>query len=499
VTLTLAADEVTMPAPVAPSAVSVAPAESAVDELVERVRPWATGAVDPLQIAAALESEGVTDRLAVARYGRADVFDLAETVHRRVAGAAPLPPEPGRVNRPGRVAEPPRRRTWRDLSHGLLYLLPSAAFPAAVTLVGHSSLVLVVVLAGALGWVWSSVTAWVAFQYLGARRPAAAARRLRWSTLAALPAAGLAGLAVTAVIDGGPAPVVLAVGMMAYQMGSTVLIFYRGELWLGLLMLPAVTGGVAYFIVGAGLIRWAIAAAALSIVAAFALALWHTVSAVRRAEGRGSAAAAIRLPWATVVLVTAYSAMAAAFLLHAQAPYLLTHLDIVLAVGPLLAGMGVVEWRARRYVERAPALLNQVVEPWQFDRGMRLRLVAETLGCMAAVATFALPLLVGLAALGRLGPATIAMAAACAALGGAYFLGFVLAGQGRFATLAVILAAATGVHLVVASVLPATPLADILAFLGGAVLLEVVELTLLAGTVGQAWRYRINQGDECTP
>src|SRR5262245_32941460 len=51
-----------------------------VDELVDGVRPVLRGAVDALQVAAVLEAEGVTDRVARVQYGYADVFDLAYDV-----------------------------------------------------------------------------------------------------------------------------------------------------------------------------------------------------------------------------------------------------------------------------------------------------------------------------------------------------------------------------------------------------------------------------------
>jgi hypothetical protein len=503
VTLALTVDESTMDiAEETAVPTPAAPAHDPIDELVDRIRPWADHAVDPLQIAAALESEGVTDRIAAGRYERANVFELAEDAYRRIAlarlVAGPVPPAVGGGAATGRGAEPPRRRTWRDLSHGLLYLLPSTAFPAVLAMLSHASLVLVVLLAGAVGWVWSSVTGWLAYQYLGVRRPASAARLLRWSTVVALPVSALAGLAVATATDGGLGLVALAVAMMAYQMASTLLIFYRSELWLGLVMVPAVTGGLAYLAFGAAVGPWAVAAAGLSVAVASALALRHTVLAARRASAH-RVATPVRISPVGVALVTAYSGLAAAFLLHAQMPYLSTRLDIVVGVAPLLGGMGVVEWRARRFIERAPALLARSRGPERFARGMRVRLVAETLACMGAVTVLALPLLAGLAVLGMLTGPAIAMAGASVTLGGAYFLGFVLAGQDRFGTLATVLAAATAAHLAAAALLPATPLADILAFLGGAVLLEVIELVILAGTVGQAWRYRIDQGDQCTP
>jgi hypothetical protein len=513
VTLALAPDESIMDLPttnagtgILTGAVAVAepgddtadPAVDATDELVERVRPWAVQAVDALQIAAKLESEGVTDRLAFVRHARADVFDLAEEVHRRLTGGPAPSRSVGAAPRRDDAPESPRRRTLRDLSHGLLYLIPSASFPATLALLPGRSLVAVLLLAGAVGWVWSSVASWMAYQFLGARRPGSAARLLRWSTLSALPVAGLVGLAVTTATGGSLDLVALAVAMMAYQMASTLLIVYRAELWLGVIMLPAVSGGVAFLVVGPEVAPWALAVAGASVVAALALALARTVVTTRQAGSHR----AVNRPVAstgTVVLVTAYSGLGAVFLLHAQAPYLSTRLDILLAIGPLLAAMGLVEWRVRRYIERGRDLLARVAGMPEFARVMRRRLVLGALGCAAAAGVLAMPVLAGLAAVDLLTGPVLAMAGAATALGGAYFLGFVLASQSRFGTLAAALAVATVAHLAAAALLPASPLADTLTFLGSAVLLGVIELTSLVRTVGQAWRYRISQGDECMP
>jgi len=150
-------------------------------------------------------------------------------------------------------------------------------------------------------------------------------------------------------------------------------------------------------------------------------------------------------------------------------------------------------------VEHAPAKLARAVEPGAFARGMVLRLVVEAGLCMVVVAALALPLIAAMAWRGSLDPATVVMAAACAILGGGYFLGFVLAGQSRFGALGAALALATAAHVGAVALLPAGPLVDLTAFLGSCVLLVAVLVTMLADAVGQAWRYRINQGDECTP
>lgn len=92
-----------------------------VKTLLHHHRDLCERAVDPLEIAAGLEAQGVTDRTA-ARFRHRDVFSLAEELYARVPrDGAPRPrPEPPRL--------PPVRIGWV-----LLTLLPGALATALVT------------------------------------------------------------------------------------------------------------------------------------------------------------------------------------------------------------------------------------------------------------------------------------------------------------------------------------------------------------------------------
>src|SRR4051812_10966931 len=101
------------------------------DELVDRLRPRLGRAVDALQVAAALESDGFTDRAARVEYGHCDVFALAGEVYRRLGPVAGADRTPG---------VPAPRDSVRPLWHGPLYVLPGAVFPAVMAVVGRRSL-----------------------------------------------------------------------------------------------------------------------------------------------------------------------------------------------------------------------------------------------------------------------------------------------------------------------------------------------------------------------
>jgi hypothetical protein len=193
----------------------------------------------------------------------------------------------------------------------------------------------------------------------------------------------------------------------------------------------------------------------------------------------------------TFALVTLSGGLSAALLLYAQAPYLLHDLDIVLAMVPLMAAMGLVEWRALRFRQQARVLLTRVRRPRQFAARVWLLLLANTALCTAVVAVLAVGLLVALSRVGDLRPATVAMATAYAVLAGAYLLTFILAELGRYGGMCLALGGAIAAHAGAAAMHPhLDATADTALFAGSAVLLQVLLLIAVAPVLGQVWRYR---------
>jgi hypothetical protein len=480
------------PQPARPAALqSGAVFDDPVDALVARV-PLAGRAVDALQVAATLEAEGVTDRAAKVEYGYRDVFALAERVFERRNSVVEQSPA-RRVAR-WRPAHP---QALREISHGVLYLMPCAVFPAVLELLDRRQLVLGLVLGGGLGWAWAGGASWLAYQVLGRGHPRWAGRVLWVATLSGPPAALLSGTLVVLASGGGYGPVGLAAGQLAYQMASTVLMFYRREGWLVVIMAPAVLTGLAFLVAGAPVRPWAVATGAGGVAVAFAAALHHAGRAARADSGGTPLTTALggqlsALPW-----VLAYGVFSAAYLLHAQVPYVLDEWTVVLGAVPLFVGMGVVEWRARRFTEQTRELLGRVRYPRQFVTRVWLLLAAGVVTCMSTVALVAVPLLAALRHAGLLSPAVLAMTAAHTVLAGAYFLSFILAGQGRYGWLCAALGTSAAVHLAAVGlvagwlgVAASRPLADTLAFLGSAVLLQMLCVAALAPVVGQVRRYR---------
>lgn len=481
------------------------------DDLLDRVRPQLRGAVDALQVAAALEADGVTDRVARVQYGYRDVFELASEVFRfRSAprwgtdgGPLVTGPSVGRREPHGAGTDRSTRAGGgrRDMAHGALYLLPSAVFPAVLAIVDPRASVLAVALSGGLGWFWAGIASWVGYQLAGVGERAAAGRALCWASgLGVLLAAGL-GTGIALATSTGPAPVALAAGVMAYQMASTLLMFYRHEYWLAVVMAPAVLAGTGYVVLGRHLLPWALACGATGVVAALAAAL---LTAYRATRGPGTASpvrwrrgglapvrSLLRTRARTATLVCAYGGLSAALLLHAQVPYLSRHLNILLTMAPLIVSMGFVEWRARRFGEQARQLLVYCQRPAQFVTRMWLLLAANVLACCAVVAVLGTALLLVLHRVGMFVPPCVPMTVAYTVLAGAYLLTFQLAEYGRYGRMCLALAAAVAVHIGLSTGWPdPDPQHDATLFAGSVVLLHLLLLAAVAPAVGQVWRHR---------
>lgn len=392
-----------------------------VEELAARVSPLCGTAVDALQVAAVLESDGITDRTARDIYGYSDVFVLAGEVHRRVT-----PPEPTTDVRPRE-----RWRTTRELSHGLMYALPSAAFPAALGLLGTRALVAGMVFATASGWVWGMGLSTIAYRMLGKGRPDAAVLVLRWGVALGVLVAG-AGAAALVRFEQLPMGVIaLVVAQVGFQLAVGVLVFRRLEVVVFATLLPTVVLGAMHLGRGrpseldAAVVGTAITSVGLALVAAY-VALWRLPDRV--ASDRPPAVAREVLAALPVVL---YASLSAAYLLFVDVRFVTAPPDLAIGAAPLVLAMGAVEWRARRFQETGVGLLRKIHYPWQFRfpiwaafaRGVGMSLLIPAL--------LAIALLVGLARADLLTERGVLVAGAHVVLAGAYFAGFVLINHGR--------------------------------------------------------------------
>ncbi|MFG2333731.1 hypothetical protein ACGFMM_29535 [Streptomyces sp. NPDC048604] len=196
------------------------------DELADRIGPLAAVAVHPDEIAAILESDGMTDEHIRLTYGRQDSFALGEELYVRVERRHPEPEAP--------AAAPWYAGLGGCLLRGLVFALPGLAYVLGGPLLagppGRFALPAgtVPLLAGALaGWVWNQALSHRAYTWLGLGDRPAAVRTL----LTGAPAGALAG-AVVAVAATGPGEwraTAFAAGQSLYLAGATVLLVLGRE------------------------------------------------------------------------------------------------------------------------------------------------------------------------------------------------------------------------------------------------------------------------------
>lgn len=460
--------------------------DAVLDELIEPMAAKLSRAVEPLQVAAILESEGLNDKIACDRYGHPDVFSLAEATYSRLTarGRSTPPPAAGLV--------PQRARPLAQLLHGLLYGLPAALLPAASGLVGTRWLMPGLVLTTGIGWVLGSAAAQLAYTLVGRGHLRSAGRVLRTGLVLGVGAAALTATVICLVRSGPVSLVVLCVMQMAFQIASGILLFYRCAGRLAAMMLPAVAAGLAYIAIGdsrAGLLTVTLGAVCIAAVVAAAVLL---TLAEGRDEPEPPLRTLVRAHLRGLLPAFLYSTLCALFLLQAEARYVLDRSDLAIAGAGLVLGMGVLEYRAHLFEDRARATLREVFYPAQFISSGR-RLVAEgLLICVAALAALSAAPLAFLYATRALSAESAVMAAAHVTVGGAYFLTFLLANQGKVAHLCVAQGLALAVHPGARLLLPGaeSALADVLLFLCAGLLFLVILLVLMVTGLRDVRRYR---------
>ncbi|MBO0871307.1 MAG: hypothetical protein J2P15_22360, partial [Micromonosporaceae bacterium] len=211
-----------------------------IDELCEQMAPVCASAVDPLEVAAALEFEGLGDEAVRIRYGLPDVFALAQEMFQRVP-REPAEPEPTR-----RIERTPAQAALRSL----LYGLPAVCFPAAGGLLsGHSALTVLVVSVLA-SWSMSQGLSYLGYLRLGWAGPGQAYQWLRAGLLVGVSAMALT-MAVTALlVPAGVAPYIFGFGQAVYVLSASALLVLGLELVVLAALAPGVLAAATFLVLG---------------------------------------------------------------------------------------------------------------------------------------------------------------------------------------------------------------------------------------------------------
>ena len=402
--------------------------------LIQALTPAIARPVDELHVAAVLESTGVTDQAALDTYRYDNVFALADAVYQRMPAASgpAVDDEPPAQGQPG--------GSVRMLTHGLLYILPSTVYPAVLVALGPAAMIRGLVFATTLGWVWGMGTSVVAYQLVGRGKDRSAGRALRLLGLTGLVAGLFGAVLLAATGPGGAGMVAFAVAQMGFQLMSGLLVFYGHELRVAVTMLPATVMGIVFLFshYARALVAPGLAAGGLSVLL-LAVTAWVTST---RAPVRSESPERIapRSVIAGVAPSVGYAMLCAAFLLLTDSRFFLGEIDLAIAALPLILGMGMLEWRAHRFTAKVGKLWGRVAVCEEFCRAAWWLLLEELGNCLAVLGALGAILLIVLHETGTLSARGAMLIDAHVLLGGAFFLGFLLARYQQFGRLLAIMA-----------------------------------------------------------
>ncbi|MFD9907048.1 hypothetical protein [Streptomyces sp. NPDC059063] len=325
-----------------------------VDRLAAQLADDIGAAVHPYEVAAVLESQGMTgDRIQEA-YGHPDLFSLADALHERVPRSHPEPDLP--------TEDPWKPDHLRCALRGLLFALPGTAYLLSDGIWRGTAGLHGLIAAALVSWAWSQALSHRAYVRLAAGRHEAG-RALLCGAPVGVGCASAAGLAVA-----GPSPAaVFAVGQSCYLAAASALLVLGHERLLATALLPIAAG--------AATLPW-----------------WQPPTALRTA-----------LPALTVLLTTAAATVALRTALRTPptpgpAPHLVRSLPYGLfglaagtlattagqrdpyAVVVLTLSMGPAEWLLYRYRGLATAALRASATP----TGFRLRSAGALGACGTA-------------------------------------------------------------------------------------------------------------------
>jgi hypothetical protein len=358
------------------TAAGAVPERLTVAALAEKFARVCESAVDPLEVASALEFEGYGDRAAREDYGVRDVFALANVLYRRVP-RSPAEPEP--------TPDPWQISRLRPLLHGLLYAMPAVCFPAVGGLLAGDGVLPTLVVALFVAWGLSQGLACVGYLRLGTAGLPQARRVLRTGMIACLLVVAVAMVSMRFAVHAHAIVLMFGAGEGVYMLGACVLMVTSAEPWLLLALAPGVLGSSAFLYLGRphGVehLAWAVALIATPMLAA-ALAWWHTRTPKPRA-GRMFAISELR----AAVPAIAFGVVAAALLTFPVIAGPHGHGGVnpgaLVSSIPLSLSMGAAEWSLLWYRRRTRRLLRRVQDIPVFRRRARAYLLAAVLQYLA--------------------------------------------------------------------------------------------------------------------
>jgi len=337
-------------------------------------------AVDPLEIASALEFDGMGDQTVRERYGYPSVFALAAEMYVQVPRQPAEPPPPQDPWHVGRL---------QPALHGLLYGLPAVCFPAAAVLLGGPYAHAILIVALLASWSASQSLASLGYQRLGRTADRDQAKRVLRAGLLTGLVVVTGVLALAMMVLGARPPVALfGAGESAYMLGACVLLVLGAERWLLVILVPGVLGSSLFLALGRphNLDHASWAALAATAALAVGVAILATRGGQGQADDRPPLVTAKELR--NALPAAAFGLLAAGLLafpvisgVHGRGGI---NVGALLATLPLSLSMGVAEWCLLRYRRRTREALRTTSDVKAFGRRARLALVAAVAQYLAA-------------------------------------------------------------------------------------------------------------------
>lgn len=345
-----------------------------------------SSAVDPLEIAVALEVAGISHAVVTERYDRADVFSLAGTLWNHI----PFHPTKSRA------VELPRSGDRRDLARGLLY-----AFPAVMLLALTSALDLdlarwVLPLAISWGWGLGQVAAFVGYRLQGGQHSSREAAMIGRVVAGAAVSTCLLSTAAAMIFGGGATGVVASTALVTYMVASAILLVRAEEMWLGLMLLPGLLASPIVLVAPVGSV-FSQAVAVVVIGGSFVAVVLRALRNARfRTHGGPPSFARHELLAASGHLFHGVLCGLAVSLVVIQTGHASPEdafARLLLPV-PMLATLGVMEWQLHTFRARVAVLTHSLESCREFPRLAQREFLRSLTICVAANGVAALAVVI---------------------------------------------------------------------------------------------------------
>ncbi|WP_328868977.1 hypothetical protein OHT76_02145 [Streptomyces sp. NBC_00287] len=195
-------------------------------ELADRIGP----AVHPYEVAALLESEGLTAAVVRDRYGHPDIFSLASALYERVPRVFP---------EPAPLPDPWRPDHVRCLLRGVLFALPGLAYLLAAPLWHATAHATALIVAGLASWAWGQALGHRAHLRMARGRHEAARTLLLGAPI------GAALATACAAVPAHGSPVTLVAAAQSVYLAAAGVLLVLGAEWLLLAALTPLIAGSA--------------------------------------------------------------------------------------------------------------------------------------------------------------------------------------------------------------------------------------------------------------